>query len=395
MITAITPTPAARAKGLASWTTALSLGAFLAPLISGGIVEHASFQWAFGVTGVLAVITAVGAWLLAAESSAPECRSLDWPGQIAIAMTMLALLYGIIQGSSDGWSSAPVAASFVAFAVFIVAFVTVESRRAAPMLRLELFRIPAFAASAAMAVIGMFGFLGGAYDLSIRLGVIQHQSPFQAAVPFLVIQGVTPLIWPLLVRLLHRVGPGPMLVTGFVSLAGAQLWLRAVPIHETGLVPLLGPLVLNGVGFGLVVAALTAAAVNVVPPTLTGMASATTSLVRDLGQTLGPAIVGAVALGMAASQLTGSLADAGLTPKEHGIVSAVLHEGGPLALHSADLGPLSAKLAPLTEHALASGYNNGLILTAAACVAAAVIAAVFVGFRRSGTAPAEAEESAA
>lgn len=97
---------------------------------------------------------------------------------------------------------------------------------------------------------------------------------------------------------------------------------------------------------------------------------------------------------MAARQLTGSLADAGLTPKEHGIASAVLHEGGPLALHSADLGPLRAKLAPLTEHALASGYNNGLILTAAACVTAAVIAAVFVGFRRSGTAPAEAERSA-
>ena len=177
--------------------------------MSGGIVEHASFQWAFGVTGVLAVITALGAALLATESSAPEGRSLDWPGQIAIAVAMLTLLYGIIQGPSDGWSSTPVVASFVAFAVFIVAFVLVESRSAAPMLRLELFRIPAFAASAAMAVIGMFGFLGGAYDLSIRLGVIQHQGPFQAAVPFLIIQGVTPLIWPLLVRMLHRVGPAP------------------------------------------------------------------------------------------------------------------------------------------------------------------------------------------
>ncbi|MGW1781870.1 MFS transporter [Streptomyces sp. NPDC002143] len=395
MVIAGTPTPAARAKGLASWTTALSLGALIAPLMSGGIVEHASFQWAFGVTGVLAVITAVGAWLLAAESSAPEGRSLDWPGQIAIAVAMLALLYGIIQGPSDGWGSAPVVACFVAFAVFIALFVTVENRSAAPMLRMELFRIPAFAASAAMAVIGMFGFLGGAYDLSIRLGVIQHQSPFQAAVPFLVVQGITPFIWPLLVRLLHRVGPGPMLVAGFVSLAVAQLWLRAVPIDETGLVPLLGPLVLNGVGFGLVVAALTAAAVNVVPPTLTGMASATTSLVRDLGQTLGPAVVGAVALGMASSQLTGSLADLGLTPKEHGIASAVLHEGGPIALHTADLGPLSAKLAPYTTDALAHGYNNGLILTAAACAAAAVIAAVFVGFRPGGTRPAEAEGNTA
>ncbi|WP_405819561.1 MFS transporter [Streptomyces sp. NBC_01390] len=395
MITASTTTPAARARGLASWTAALSLGAFIAPLLSGGIVEHASFQWAFGVTGVLAVITAVAAWLLGTESSAPEGRSLDWPGQITIAVAMLALLYGIIQGPSDGWGSASIVASFVTFAVFIAAFIVVENRSAAPMLRLSLFRIPAFAASAAMAVIGMLGFLGGAYDLSIRLGVIQHKSPFEAAIPVMIIQACTPFIWPLLVRLLHRVGPGPMLVIGFLAMASGQLWLRALPIHETALPPMLGPLILNGVGFGLVVAALTAAAVNVVPQKLTGMAAATTSLVRDLGQTLGPAVVGAVALGMAASRLTGSLADAGLTPKEHGIASAILHEGGPLALHSVDLGPLSAKLAPYTTDALAHGYNNGLILTAAACATAAVIAAVFVGFRPSSTAPAEAEGSAA
>ncbi|MET8976352.1 MFS transporter [Streptomyces sp. NPDC004539] len=395
MITAVTTTPAARARGLASWTTALSLGALVAPLLSGGIVEHAAFQWAFAVTGILAVATAVAAWLLADESSAPEGRSLDWPGQITIALALLALLYGIIQGPSDGWGSAPVVLSFIGFAVFLAAFVTVENRAAAPMLRLELFRIPAFAASAAMAVIGMFGFLGGAYDLSIRLGVIQHQSPLRAALPFVVIQGITPFIWPVLVRLLHRVGPGPMLVTGFTSLAAAQLWLREVPVHETGLGALLGPLVLNGVGFGLVVAAITAAAVNVVPPGLTGMAGATTSLVRDLGQTLGPAIVGAVALGMAADRITGGLASAGLTPQEHGIASAVLADGGPLALHTADLGPLSGKLAPLTTDALAHGYDTGLLLTAAACAVAAAIALVFVGLRPGASRTAGAKETAA
>lgn len=384
VITASTPTPAARARALASWTTALSLGALIAPLLSGAVVEHTSFRWAFAATGVLALAAAAAAWLLTGESSAPEGRSLDWPGQITIGLALLALLYGIIQGPSDGWGAAPVVLSLVAAAVLLAAFIRVENSSASPMLRLELFRIPAFAASAAMAVIGMFGFLGGAYDLSIRLGVIQHQSPLQSAVPFLVIQGITPFIWPLLVRLLHSVGPGPMLVTGFMSLAVAQLWLRQVPIHETGLVPLLGPLVLNGVGFGLVVAAITAAAVNVVPPSLTGMASATTSLVRDLGQTLGPAVVGAVALGLATGRLTDGLAGAGLTPAEHGTANAVLEAGGPIALHTAELGPLSAKLAPFTERALADGYNAGLVLTAVACVVAAAIAAVFLGVRTRG-----------
>jgi len=393
VITASSPTPAARARALASWTTALSLGAFIAPLLAGTIVEHTSFRWAFAAAGLLALVAAAAAWLLTGESSAPEGRSLDWPGQITIALSLLALLYGIIQGPSDGWSSAPVVLAFATAAALLGAFIWAENRSASPMLRLELFRIPAFAASAAMAVIGMFGFLGGAYDLSIRLGVIQHKSPLEAAVPFLVIQGITPFIWPLLVRLLHRVGPGPMLVAGFAALAAAQLWLREVPIHESGLAPLLGPLVLNGVGFGLVVAAITAAAVNVVPPSLTGMASATTSLVRDLGQTLGPALVGAVALGMATNKLTEALAGAGLTPAEHGTAAAVLDAGGPIALHTAELGPLSAKLAPLTERALTDGYNNGLVLTAIACLVAAVIAAVFLGVRTGGDSASEKTEA--
>lgn len=382
VVTAQTTTPAARARGLASWTTALSVGAFIAPLISGAIVEHTSFRWAFGAVAVLALLSAVAAWFFAAESSAPEGRGLDWPGQITVALSLLCLLYGIIQGPSDGWGSAPVAVAFVAAALLLAGFIRFELRSATPMLRLELFRIPAFAASTVATVIGMFGFLGGAYDLSIRLGVIQGQSPFKAAVPFLIIQGITPFIWPLLVRLLHRTGPGPMLVSGFVSLAAAQLWLRSVPVDEHGLVPLLGPLFLNGFGFGLVVAALTAAAVNTVPQRLTGMASATTSLVRDLGQTLGPAIVGAVALSLAATQLTTDLAGAGLSPAEQGTVHAVLAAGGPIAVHTAELGPLSAKIAPYTGQALADGYNTGMLLTAMACLLAAAISAVFIGLKR-------------
>ncbi|WP_329309822.1 MFS transporter [Streptomyces sp. NBC_01262] len=381
VITANTPTPAARARGLASWTTALSLGAFIAPGLSGAAVEYASFRWAFAIVGVLALLTAAASGRLAAESRAPGARSLDWPGQIAIAVALLALLYGIIQGPSDGWGSAPVVGAFVASAAFLAAFIRREHRTERPMLRLDLFRIPAFTASSVATVVGMFGFLGGAYDLSIRVGAIQHQSPLRAAVPFLVIQGVTPFIWPLLVRLLHRIGPGPMLVTGFISLATAQLWLRSLPVSDTSLVPLLGPLVLNGLGFGLVVSALTAAAVNLVPPSSTGMAAATTSLVRDLGQTLGPAIVGAVALSTAATRFAGNLGDAGLTGAEHHVVGAVLEEGGPLAVLSAQLGPASAKVAPIAQKALADGYNTGLLITAIACLAAAVISAVFLGLR--------------
>jgi MFS family permease len=395
LVAAITPTPRSRARGLASWTTALSLGAFIAPLLSGAIVEYTSFRWAFAAAGLLALASAVISLLTARESSAPQGRSLDWPGQLTIAGALLALLYGAIQGPADGWGSPRIVAALAAAFCLLIAFVVVERRATAPMLHLNLFKIPAFAAAAVTSVIGMFAFLGGAYDLSIRVGAIQHQSPLRAAVPFLIIQGVTPFVWPLLARLLHRVSPGQMLVPGFIVIAGGQVRLAGIPATDASLTSLTGPAVLNGLGFGLIVSAMTAA----VPATLTGMASATASMVRDLGQTLGPAVIGAVSLSIAATRLSGSLATAGLTVPEQHLVGAVAAQGGPLAVLSAPLGPVSAKAAPLAAQSLAQGYNDGLVVTAVACLLAAVIAAVFLRGRpndeQADADPAAAETLAA
>jgi MFS family permease len=378
-ITAVTPGAKERAKGLAAWTTALSTGALIAPPLSGAIVEHTSFFWAFGVLAGIAALTAVLVLTLTRESTAPQTRALDWPGQVTIAAALLTLLFGIIEGPTRGWGSPSVAGAFVAAAVLLAAFVAIELRSASPLLQLRLFRIRTFSAASVVAVVGMFGFLGGAYALSIQLGVIQHKTPLQAAIPFIVIQGITPFIWPLLVRLLRHVGPRVMLVTGLISIAAGQIWLAALPATGSGLIPMLPALVLIGFGFGLLVSAITAAAVNAVPINQTGMASATTSVVRDLGQTMGPALIGTIALTQAGNVLAGKLDGAGLTAPQRHIVDAISADGGPIALASAQLGPISQKVGPLAQDALAHGYNTGFMVSAAACVLAAVIAAVFLG----------------
>jgi MFS family permease len=383
IITAATPGAAARARGLAAWTTALSTGALIAPPLSGVVVQIASIQWVFGVAGAIALLVALLCAALTAESTAPQGRALDWPGQITIAAALLALLFGVIEGPSHGWSAPVIVAAFVVAALLLAAFVVIERRTAEPMLRLDLFAVPAFSASAVVAVIGMFGFLGGAYVLSIRLGIIAHQSALAAAVPFVVVQGITPFIWPVLVRLLHRVGPRVMLVAGLLCLAVSQFWLRALLAADGALLPMLPALVLMGLGFGLLVSALTAAAVNSVPVHLAGMASGTTNMVRDLGQTLGPALVGTVALGQAAALLAGSLQGAGLPEAQLHVAQGVLQEGGPLALATAPLGPLSGTVGPLARAALTAGYASGLLVTAVACLVAAAIAATFVRGGRS------------
>ncbi|MFJ8113814.1 hypothetical protein [Streptomyces sp. NPDC096132] len=115
------------------------------------------------------------------------------------------------------------------------------------------------------------------------------------------------------------------------------------------------------------------------------MAGATTSPVRAPGQTLGPAIVSALTLSLAATQITSHLNGAGLTPADHGTAEPVLSEGGPIPLHTAELGPLSTKIASITERALADGYNTGLLVTACACLVAAVISAKYIGLKPQTT----------
>jgi MFS family permease len=383
LVTFATPGARQRAIGLAAWTTALSTGALVAPPMSGLLTEHYGFNWAFGVSAVVAAVTVLTGALLSRDSRAPEGRALDWPGQLSIAGSLLALLFGVIEGPELGWTSPAVAGALLVSAVLLVVFIMVETRTAKPLLRLDLFRIPSFAAAAVVSVIGMFGFLGGAYVLSIRLGVIQHQSTVRAAIPFLIIQAVTPFIWPLLVRLLRLVGPRIMIVTGLVAIAAGQLLLLATPITATGIGSIMLSLILNGIGFGLLVSALTAAAVNAVPLNFAGMASATSSMMRDLGQTLAPAIIGTVALTQAAPLALAGLRNAdGLAPAQLGAAEGILAEGGPLALATVPLGP---QVTAAASDALAHGYDRGLLVTALSCLVGALVAAVFL---RGGKAPA-------
>ena len=379
-ITAATPGAAERARGLAAWTTALSVGALVAPVLSGAVVEFTSFRWAFVAAGLFAVISLGLSLVFAADSHAPEGRSLDLPGQATITVAIPALLFGVIQGPTSGWGSPAVVTAFVLGVVFLAAFLVVEARSTSAMLKLDVFRIPAFSAAAVVAVIGMFGSLGGAYALSVRLGVIQHRSPLESAWPFVVMQGITPLMGPLLLRLLGKVAPRVMLAAGLVLTAAGQLWLSSLPVSDTSLLTLTPALILSGMGFGLLIGALTAAAVNTVPIERSGMASAVTTLLRGFGQALGPAIIGTVALTSAGTALAQALPHAGLAAAQQHAVQAVTAEGGPLALASAPMGP---RVGALATEALTHGYNLGFLVTALACLVAAAISVLFLRGGRS------------
>ena len=408
MVAAGTHTARDRSRGISVWAAALSSGGFVSPVLGGWLARYAfgsdpyaTWRWAFIAVLVLAAISTVVSIVWARDSSAPEGRSLDWPGQITIAISLFALLYAVIQGPTSGWGSAGVVGGFIIAVVFLALFVLVESRSAAPLLRLDLFKNRAFSVAAIATVIGMFAYLGTAYDTSIRLSAIQGFTPLKTSLAFLMLNGMALILTPVVSRVLERYNPKWTLGVGFALIGIGDLWLSALSAANLSVGPIIPPLLVVGIGFAFALSSLTAVAVNTVPNHLTGMASGSTSLLRDFGFTLGPAVIGAIALSRAAAEISSKVRSSQVLEsalsKFNGSAAAAPAAQKPsleAAVGAVNSGPLGANAVPgsvtlangqtvpfnplkdVAFHALDHAYSIGYIVCGLSALAAALLAAL-------------------
>ena len=387
LVAAVTHTPQARARGIALWAGFLSAGAAVSPLLGGVFADAASWRGSFLIVAGLAVVTVVATLLLSAESTAPEGRGLDVPGQITFAIGLIAVLYALVQGAEDGWTQPHILLALALGAVFLAAFVAVERRAATPLLHLDLFRNRAFTVASIVTVVGMFAFLGSCFSFSIWLGAVQHQSPARVGIPLLLIQAPAFVLIPVISRLLARVNARWLLTVGFALMAVGAWFASRLDVTDPSLVPMVAPALLIGVGFALSISSFTAVAMNTVPLHLAGMASATTNLLRDLGFALGPIIVGAVALSTAGNKLGAALATAHLPADQAGAANGVFSAGGPLAVNGLPPNAPGAAAHPLALAALGSGFSAAFVVCAIAALAAAALTLFGLSGRTRGSGP--------
>ncbi len=405
MVAAGTHTAGHRARAISIWAAALSAGGFVSPVLGGLVTKikfgsnaSASWRWGFVAVLILALISAAVSMVLARDSSAPAGRSLDWAGQVTIAVALFALLFAVIQGPTSGWRSGQVIGGFVLAAIFLVLFILAEHRSAAPLLRLSLFSNRAFAIASAVTVVAMFSFLGTAYATSIRLSAIQGFTPLKTSIAFVLLNGMALVQMPVTSRVLERYNPKWALGGGAVLIGAGDLWMSGISATDLSIAPVIVPLLLIGIGFGFAVSALTAVAVNTVPNHLEGMASGSTSMLRDFGFTLGPAVIGAIALSQAAAQMQSRIAASPALRKALATFDAAPAHAPAAqkpaleaAVGAVNSGPLGANAVPATIrlpsgktvpfnplkdvafHALDHAYSLGyLVVGICALVAAAV-----------------------
>ncbi len=375
MVATMTHTARNRASAVAIWAGCLSAGAAVSPLAGGIFAQHGGWRGSFWLLVALATISLVVTVAFATETSAPEGRRLDVPGQVTFAIGLIAVMYATIQGPEDGWSHANVLTGYIAGVVFLAAFILIERKAKSPILKLSLFRNRAFSVTNLIAVISMFAFLGTCFSTSMWIGPVQHQSATRTGLLFLLLQGPAFILFPVIGKLLTRVAPQWLLASGCLLMAIGAFLCTQLNITDTALTPFVLPDLLVGIGFGLAVNSFTAVALNTVPLHLAGMASATTNMFRDLGFALGPVIAGAVALSHAGSSFFAALPTAGLPPSQLGPATGIAKAAGPIAVNSLPPGVPGSGAHLLALQSLGTGFG---VMFAVCAVSGLVAAALTV-----------------
>ncbi|WP_234048669.1 MFS transporter [Streptomyces liliifuscus] len=377
LISHAVPDPRKRGTFVGLWAASLMAALAVGPLIAGVILDHTTWRWIFLPAIPVAVITLAVAAPLVTDSRAPGERRLDWPGQITAAVTISALVYGVIEGGAASFTEGRVIAALSLAVVGAIAFVLVELRSAGPMLDLSLFRSAAFSATALIAMITFLGLIGFFFVLSLYLGMVQRLDTLHAGYRLLVVSVMSLVVGALAGRLMHRIPPRFMITTGLLITAGSLFSLTAIDAG-TGFGPLAWRLALLGLGLGLVITPMTATAVAAVPHHLAGMAAAGNNAFRQVGGVLGPAVLGTLLTTKSADTLPGHLRDVGLTgPAAHRITDAV-DAGGLGAAARVNLGQDTGRAMGALGEAFLDGLYLCLIVAACLALVAALVGAVLL-----------------
>ena len=291
LISEATPTPESRAKALGIFGAAIGASFAIGPFIGGSLTQWISWRAIFWINVPIGILTLLLARRVH-ESRDPNARKVDMPGQIALIAGLFLLVFALLRGNDDGWSSTKVVASLVGAGVFLIAFVVVEARSREPMLPLSLFKRPTFTGPQIL-VFGIAStFFAGFLYATLYLQGVVGLSPIRTGLAYLpgtflvfVVSGAT-------AALMTKIKPAVLATVGLVLIAAGMLVMTMTTDVDSGWAAILPGLLIASVGCGLVNPAGSALALDALPPSQSGLASGASDTFRQTGVAVGIAWLG-------------------------------------------------------------------------------------------------------
>jgi EmrB/QacA subfamily drug resistance transporter len=322
-----------RSEAIGAWSGLGGVATAAGPLLGGYLIAAASWRWIFLINLPLgAFVLVLSARHVPETRDASASGSVDFAGAALATGSLAALAYGLIEGPTQGWTSAAVVAALAAGVVGAVAFVWVERRSEAPMLPLGIFSNRQFTVTNMVTFVVYAGLGGVLFLLPATLQVVNGYSPLESGVALLPLTAVMLTFSARSGRLAASIGPRLQMAVGPVVVGIGIILLARAPDSASYVAGVLPAVLVMGAGLATTVAPLTATALNSVSEQHAGVASAINNDVARIGGLIAVAVLPA-------------------------------------------LGGISG-LSYLHPHQLAHGFQRAVVIAGAWCIGAGVLAAV-------------------
>jgi EmrB/QacA subfamily drug resistance transporter len=293
IITATFP-PRQRGMAMGIWVGVSAVALALGPITGGLLAEHADWSWIFFINVPIGAFAILAARIVIKETKDTSLEQrLDLPGLATSGAGLLALTYALIEANAKGWTSAEILSLFGVAVVGFAAFIALERRQRAPMLDLSLFRNRTFTGANLTMLLVALSMFGVFFFVSLFVQNILGYSPVQAGASFLPMTLCIIFFAPVAGKLSDRIG-SRWLMSGGMALVAVSLVLFSLLDESSSFWNLFPALLVGGAGMAMAMTPTTAAAMGSVPVDKAGVGSGVLNSSRQVGGSLGIAVMGAI-----------------------------------------------------------------------------------------------------
>lgn len=358
-----------RAAALGAWGAVVGIGVAAGPVTGGWLLEHFYWGSVFWALVPVAVLAALAAALLVPESRDPGTPRLDRHGLLLSTALLATLTWTIIEAPEFGWRSAPTLAGFAATAVLLALFVRQERASSHPMLDVSLFRNRRFSAASGAVTITFFALAGFIFLITQYMQFVRGYGTLSTGARILPVATSIAVASVIGAMLAPRIGTKVVVTTGLALYASSFLWISQVAVDASYPRVIVPQMILMGLGMGLISTPATESILLVLPPSRAGVGSAVNDATRELGGTLGVAVIGSVFSSVYAARLSdGSFA---------GLPTQALTQAKDSVGAAAAMADSTA-LAAGFQDAFMAGLHTSCLVIGLLCLAGAAAAAVLL-----------------
>ena len=371
-----------RAAAIGIWTAVTGVGVALGPISGGWLLEHFSWGSVFLVNVPIVVAAVAGAVWLVPNSRDPRAPKLDLAGLGLSIAGITILVWSLIEAPRHGWLSFATLGGIAGAIALLAVFAAWERRVPQPLLDVRLFRNRRFSAASIAVTLGFFSLFGFIFLVTQYFQLVKGYSALQAGVrtvPFALAMAVAAVTAPQIVK---RAGTKVVVAAG-LALMAAGFAVAATTDAASSYGIIVAAMLLMGSGLGVALTPATESILGALPRDQAGVGSAVNDTTREVGGTLGVAVLGSIM----ATLYGGKVADA---LRGSGLPSALQRTAGDslaaaLQIASKVGGPAGAGIARSAQDAFVHGFQVGSIVTGSVALVGAVIALVFLPARAVAT----------